>query len=179
MNQLNKKIEEALNKQIILESEASYQYLAYANWCDAEGFAGAAKFLYKHSDEERGHMLRLFRYINDKGGKAVVPGTSKPQQEFKTLKGLFETAYEYEKEVSKKINDIAGLCVKESDFTTYTFIQWYINEQLEEENLYRGVLDKFRLIGDEGNNLYLIDAELDRLSSSSSNSDVITAIPTN
>src|SRR5690606_24050486 len=126
-------------------------------------------FLYEHSDEERMHMMKLFRYINDKGGKSIVPGMSQPPYEFTSLKDVFVQAYKSELEVSEAINQIAAVCLQEADFTTYNFIQWYINEQLEEENLYRGILDKFKLVGDEGNNLYFIDAEIEKLCKGSTN----------
>ncbi|MCO5233391.1 MAG: ferritin [Chitinophagales bacterium] len=162
-------IEVVLNKQIGIESAASYKYLAFASWCDVEGYSGAAKFLYEHSDEERMHMMKLFRYINDKGGKSIVPPIEKPQQDFKSLKDVFEHAYKSEVEVTEAIHQIAALCLQEADFTTYNFIQWYINEQLEEENLYRSILDKFKLVGEEGNNLYFIDVEIEKLCKGSTN----------
>lgn len=169
MSMLKPSIEAILNKQIAVESAASYKYLSFASWCDVEGYSGAAKFLYEHSDEERMHMMKLFRYINDKGGKSIVPGMPQPPYEFTSLKDVFVQAYKSELEVTESINQIAALCLQDADFTTYNFIQWYINEQLEEENLYRGILDKFKLVGDEGNNLYFIDAEIEKLCKGSSN----------
>ncbi|MCO5231016.1 MAG: ferritin [Chitinophagales bacterium] len=166
---LKPSVEAILNRQIGVESAASYKYLAFASWCDVEGYSGAAKFLYEHSDEERMHMMKLFRYINDKGGKSVVPAIDMPHQDFKSLKEVFESAYQNEVEVTESINQIAALALQEADFTTYNFIQWYINEQLEEENLYRSILDKFKLVGEEGNNLYFIDVEIEKLCKGSSN----------
>ena len=162
-------IEAILNQQIAVESQASYKYLALASWCDTEGYAGAAKFLYEHSDEERMHMLKLFRYINDRGGKAVVPPVEQPKRDFTTLKEVFEYAYQGELSVTESIHRIAALCLQEGDFTTQNFIQWYINEQLEEENLYRGILDRMKLIGNQGNSLFMIDMEIERLSKGSTN----------
>ena len=166
---LKPSIETILNQQIAIESTASYKYLAFASWCDVEGYSGSAKFLYEHSDEERFHMMKLFRYINDKGGKSIVPAMAQPRKDFKSLKEVFVCAYESEIEVTEAINEIAALCLKEADFTTYNFIQWFITEQLEEENLYRSILDKIKLVGDEGNNLYLIDAEIEKLCKGSNN----------
>jgi ferritin len=166
---LKPSIEAILNQQIAVESQASYKYLALASWCDTEGYSGAAKFLYEHSDEERMHMLKLFRYINDKGGKAIVPPVEKPRFEFSSLREVFEYAYQGEISVTESIHNIASMCLKESDFTTQNFIQWYINEQLEEENLYRGILDRMKLIGNEGNSLYMIDMEIEKLTKGSTN----------
>jgi ferritin len=161
---LNKKIESTLNKQIGIEAFASHKYLAMAAWCDVQGFEGAASFLYEHSDEERMHMMKFFRYINDKGGHAVVPEVAQPRLEFSSINELFEYAYESECQVSQAINEIAMQAMEERDHTTYNFIQWFINEQLEEEILYRGILDKMELIGEGTNSLFLIDQEIGRKS---------------
>lgn len=170
---LKPSIEAILNQQIMIESTASNKYLALASWCDVEGYSGAAKFLYEHSDEERFHMMKLFRYINDKGGRSIVPEMPQPRKNYDSLKEVFVTAYQGEIEVSEAINQIAALSLKEADFTTYNFIQWYINEQLEEENLYRSILDKFKLVGEEGNSLYLIDAEIEKLCSAGSSNPAV------
>jgi ferritin len=159
---LNKKIENVLNKQIGIESFASHKYLAMASWCDVQGFAGAARFLYEHSDEERMHMMKFFRYINDKGGQAIVPEVAQPRLEFANINELFEYAYEGECQVSQTINEIAMLAMEERDHTTYNFIQWFITEQLEEEILYRTILDKIELIGEGANSLFIIDQEIAR-----------------
>jgi len=159
---LNKKIESILNKQIGIESYASHKYLAMASWCDVQGFEGAANFLYEHSDEERMHMMKFFRYINDKGGHAVVSEVAMPRLEFESINELFEYAYEGECQVSQAINEIAIIAMEERDHTTYNFIQWFITEQLEEEILYRGILDKIGLIGEGANSLFIIDQEISR-----------------
>lgn len=161
---LDAKIEKALNEQIAYEAEASYKYLALAAWCDIKGFAGAAKFLYEHSDEERVHMMKLLNYVIDRGGNVEVPAVKQPKSDFKTVKEVFEYAYAGEQAITESINKIVTLTMELSDHTTNNFIQWYVNEQLEEENLYRQILDRIELIGESGNALYLIDIEIDKLS---------------
>ncbi len=160
---LDPKIVKILNKQIAMEAEASYKYLALAAWCDIKGFSGAAKFLYEHSDEERVHMMKLLNYVIDRGGEVEVPAVEKPKSDFKTIKEIFEYAYQGEMNVTKGINEIVTLSFNLSDHTTHNFIQWYVNEQLEEENLYRQILDRIELIGESGNALYLIDVEIEKL----------------
>lgn len=159
---LSKKIESILNKQLGIESFASHKYLAMASWCDTQGFEGAANFLYEHSDEERMHMMKFFRYINDKGGCAIVPEVAKPRTEFNSINEVFEYAYEGECQVSQAVNEIAAVAMEERDHTTYNFIQWFVTEQLEEEILYRTILDKIGLIGEGANSLFLIDQEIGR-----------------
>ncbi len=171
---INSKIEKILNEQILLEGCASYKYLALATWCDMKGFAGAAKFLYEHSDEERVHMMKLINYLIDRGGKVEVPLINKPKSDFKTIKEVFEFAYKEEQKITESINKIVSLTIKLGDHTTNNFIQWYVEEQLEEENLYRLILDKIYLIGESGNALYLIDLEIDKLSKGAGGMAVIT-----
>ena len=161
---LDKEVLTALNEQIGKEGQASYKYLALASWCELKGFAGAAKFLYEHSDEERVHMMKLLNYIHDRGGIVEVPAIEKPRAEFDTIKEAFNYAYMGEIEVTEGINNIVSLALKKGDHTTNNFIQWYVNEQLEEENLYRQILDRMELIGEGGNSNYLIDVEIEKLS---------------
>ena len=86
---LNKKVEKALNDQIRVEAQSSQVYLAMASWAEINGFPGAGQFLYMHSDEERTHMLKLIHYVNDRGGKAVIPSLTEPAKEYKTLQNIF------------------------------------------------------------------------------------------
>lgn len=160
---LSAKIEKELNKQIEMEAQSSQFYLSMASWAEMEGFTGSAKFLYKHSDEERQHMLKLFRYVNDRGGKAVVPALSKPPAKFNSLNDMFKLLFEHEVEVSKQINNLVDACLKEKDYTTHNFMQWYVAEQIEEEALGRTILDKLNLIGNDKGGLYLFDRDMENL----------------
>ncbi|MCH8330662.1 MAG: ferritin [Bacteroidetes bacterium] len=162
---ISAKIEKELNKQIELEAEASYYYLSMASWCDQAGFNGAASFLYGHSEEERSHMLRLFSYINDAGGHALVPEVKAVPHTFKSLKSIFETVLKHEQDVTAAINNLVEVCLKEKDHSTTNFLQWYVAEQHEEEKLFRMVLDKFNIIGEDGKALFWIDKELESMSS--------------
>ncbi len=164
---LTKNVESALNDQIGMEGYASNYYLSAASWCDARGLEGAAGFLYKHADEERMHMMKLFTYINDAGGYAHAPSIKQPPLEFKTLKDLFEAVFNHELEVTKSINELVDLCMKEKDHSTYQFLQWYVAEQHEEEKLFRTIIEKINLLGpDDSRGLYWIDKELASLSPS-------------
>jgi len=157
---LSKKLEKALNAQIAVECRASYAYLAMASWCEVQGLEGAATFLYGQSDEERGHMLRLFHYINDSGGHAVTPIPEKVPLSFKSITEVFTNFLDNEVEVSKNVNNLVSVATSEKDYMTLNFLQWYVSEQHEEETLARRILDKINLIGLEANGLYLIDKEI-------------------
>ena len=167
---LSNKIQKELNKQVEMEAQSSQFYLAMASWAETEGLNGSALFLYKHSDEERQHMLKLVRYINERGGKAVVPALTKPPSKFKSLNSLFQTLLEHEVEVSNQINNLVDACLKEKDYTTHNFMQWYVAEQIEEEALARTIIDKLNLIGDDKGGLYLFDRDMENMNLSSVNS---------
>jgi len=163
---LSKKISDALNKQIAMEQFASSYYLAAASWCAAKGFEGASAFLFRHSDEERGHMLKLVHYLNDHGGHAQSPSVGKVPSKFKALPEMFKEILSHELEVSKAIHQLTDFCFKEKDFSTFNFLQWFIQEQREEERLFNIVIEKFDLAGTEGQGLFLVDQYLKELTSS-------------
>jgi ferritin len=158
---ISKKIEKALNRQIKLEGESSHYYLAMASWCEVNGFNGISKFLYKHSDEERTHMLKLFIYVNERGGHAITPELKSPQLNFKGVPEIFQQILEHEIMVSKEINELVEQCLSEKDYTTHNFLQWYVTEQMEEERLARNILDKLNLIGNDKSGMYLFDRDLE------------------
>lgn len=154
-------VEQALNNQILKEASSSQFYLAMAIWAECNGLSGTANFMYKHSDEERMHMLKLVKFINERGGKSVVPSLPQPPQSFDSILHVFESLLEHELGVTESINDIVDLCLKEKDYTTYNFMQWYVSEQMEEEALARTILDKLRMIGMDKGGLYLFDRDLE------------------
>jgi len=160
---LSKKIERALNAQIVVEAMSSQAYLAMASWAETEGLMGTSAFLFRHSDEERMHMLKLVRYVNDRGGKAVIPALDKPKATFKGIRDVFNTLLKHETEVTKEINRVVDACLQEKDYTTHNFMQWYVAEQIEEESLAQELIDKLDLIGDDKGGLYLFDRDLESL----------------
>jgi ferritin len=158
---MNKRIEAALNDQVQKESSSSHFYLAMASWAENNGLNGTAKFMYQHSDEERFHMLKLIKFINERGGVATVPAVEQPPKTFDSLERVFELLLEHEIMVTSSINDVVDVCLQEKDYSTHNFMQWYVSEQLEEEALARGILDKLRLIGGDKGGLYLFDRDLE------------------
>ncbi len=158
---LSKKMQEALNKQVKMEAESSQAYLAMASWAEIQpGLDGVTEFFYQQSDEERMHMLKLVRYINERGGFAEVPALEQPIITFVSLQRVFEEFLKHEIAVSESINDIVGLAFEEKDFATYNFLQWYVSEQIEEEALARTLNDKLELVGDDKGGIYLFDRDI-------------------
>lgn len=160
---LSEKIVEALNRQIHVEATSSQHYLAMAIWAETKGFNGAAKFLYLHSDEERFHMLKLVKFLNERGGTAKVNAMDAPKADFKDLRNIFEDLLEHETNVTNEINGLVDLCLSEKDYTTHNFLQWYVSEQIEEEALARNIMDKLNLIGNDKGGMYLFDKEMEEM----------------
>ncbi len=157
---LSKNIESALNKQIRIEAESSQIYLSMACWAESQGFEGVAEFMFAQADEEREHMLRLLRYLIERGGKAIISDLSQPTTDFTSPKQMFEEVLEHEIFVSNSINDLVEITFSEKDFATHNFLQWYVVEQIEEEATARTILDKINLIGDEKSGFYLFDKDV-------------------
>jgi ferritin len=158
---MNPRVEKALNDQIQKEASSSQYYLAMASWSEANGLGGTAKFMYAHSDEERFHMLKLIKFVNERGGCAEIAGVSTPPKEFNDLKNVFESLLAHEIRVTESINNLVDICLQEKDYTTHNFVQWYVSEQLEEEALARAILDKLRLIDGDKGGMYMFDRDLE------------------
>ena len=165
---LTQKIESILNRQVEREAYSSSLYLAMASWAETNGYKGVADWLYLQSDEERMHMLKLVKYINERGGHAVISALDKPPFGQKNIKEMFESVMKHEEFISGSINEIVALSIEEKDYTTQSWVQWFVNEQIEEEAQVSEILDKLKLLGDQ--NLYLFDRDIVNMRGSSNNS---------
>jgi len=160
---LSKTMVDKLNAQINLEYFSSNIYLQMSAWCAYKGLEGCADFLRKQADEEMMHMHKLFDYVNETGAMAVVGQIDAPPVDFKSIKELFTKTYEHECLVTKRINEMVAVAMKEPDYATFNFLQWYVAEQHEEETVFKGILDKIELIGVEGRGVYLFDKYIGKL----------------
>ena len=160
---LNQKMVDALNRQIVEEAYASALYLSMASWCEVNGMAGCAAFMYTHAEEERVHMMKFFRYVNEMDGKAVSPKIDQPPVDFASIQDIFKAAFAHERKVTASINSLVGLSNELNDFATLGFLQWFVEEQREEEATFREILDKVKLIGDGPQSLYYIDLEIEKI----------------
>lgn len=166
---MNKKIEKILNKQIEAEAISSQLYLAMAIWAETNGYSGTSVFLYRHTDEERLHMLKLIKFVNERGGKANLPAIPAPKQNFQSLSDVFSQLLEHELKVTDMINEVVYVCLQEKDYTTHNFMQWYVAEQLEEEALARTIMDKLKLIGGDKGGIYMFDRDIETLTGGATN----------
>lgn len=156
-----KKIQEALNKQVEIEAQSSQVYLAMASWAEIQpGIDNITAFFYRHSDEERMHMLKLIHFINERGGFAIIPALTQPIATFPSIKHAFSELLKHEMMVSESINNLVDIALSEKDYATHNFLQWYVAEQIEEEALARTLNDKLELIGDDRGGLYLFDQDI-------------------
>lgn len=155
---LRKKVEDICNRQVEREGYSSNLYLAMASWAETKGFSGVAGWLYAQSDEERIHMLKFIKYINERGGKAIMPSLKKPPVDYKDVEELFKDVLKHEEFITASINEIVALTLEEKDFTTNNFVQWFVNEQVEEEKNARTILDKLHSVGK--NNMYQFDRDI-------------------
>jgi ferritin len=167
---LKQRIENILNEQVEKEAYSSNLYLAMASWCEKNGFAGIAQWMYTQSDEERLHMLKFIKYINERGGHAIVPVLKQPPVEQGSVKEMFESVLKHEQFISDSINQIVGTAIDEKDFTTNTWIQWFVNEQIEEESNVSQILDKLNMLGKD--NMYLFDRDIMSLRAKAVNSTI-------
>ncbi len=132
-----------------------------ASWADIQlGLDNVAEYFFQQSEEERIHMLKLMRFINERGGFALVPTLKQPIVTYKGIKSMFEEFLKHEIAVSNSINDLVDLALTEKDYATHNFLQWYVSEQIEEEKSARVLNDKLEMIGEDKSGLYLFDRDI-------------------
>lgn len=146
-----------LNNQIKMEAHASATYLAMASWCDQNGFFNSAKFFYKQAEEERSHMMKIFEFVIEAGGNAISPDITGISHNYSSIVDVFENTLEHEIKVTNSIHAIVRKARDIGDLVTERFLDWFIMEQVEEENTIRDILDMIALTGTEGVGLQMID----------------------
>lgn len=157
---LSKKIEEALNKQINAEFYSGYLYLAMSAYFRHQNLNGFAKWMRIQTIEEATHAMKLFDYVLERGGKANLTKVDAIEAKWKNIIEVFEESLAHERGVTKCINDLIDLCMKEKDNATLNLLQWFINEQVEEEAKVEEILQQLKMIKGEGQGMLLLDREL-------------------
>ena len=153
-------LEDALNEQINAELYSEYVYLSMAAYYEDEGLPGFASWMRAQADEEHAHAMRIYDYVIERDGRVTLEGIDDPPTEWEGPTDAFRTAYEHEVEISGMIDDLVALAREEDDNATENMLQWFVAEQVEEEATAQEVLDKLRLVGDDGTGLLMVDAEL-------------------
>ena len=157
---LSKKAQDALNDQIQKEFASAYLYLAMAAHLENRIFPGMAHWMRVQAHEEFGHAMRLFDFVNAREGRVMLQAITQPQADFGTPDKVFEHVLEHERRVTESINKLYELAVSERDYPTQNHLQWFINEQVEEEKTAKEVLDKIRAAEGQGYVLLLLDQQL-------------------
>jgi ferritin len=150
-------VEMLLNQQVKKEAYSSAVYLSMASWCNRNGFDYSAEYFFKQAEEERQHQLKFYKYILDMGGNAISPEITGIKQEFNSFREVFEEALDQEISVTQSIKNIYARCLKEQDFVTNEFLNWFLKEQREEEYKARRAIELFEVIGEEGTGRWQID----------------------
>lgn len=157
---LSQSLQDALNKQIKDEFYSAHVYLAMSSWFDDKALLGFANWMRVQYQEELTHGLKIFDFINDRDGRALVYGFETPPSEWKSPLDVFENSYAHEQKVTAMINKLYALAVQENDYPTIVLLQWFISEQVEEEKNAKLIVDQLRMAGDSPTALLLLDREL-------------------
>jgi ferritin len=164
-NRLSEKMRSALNDQMTKEGHASQIYLSYGAWAAGQGYDGIANFLFRHSQEERNHMIKLMDYILERGAKVKVQAIPAPPKDPSSVQSCFEKVFEQEIDNTSSIYKLVKMSFVEEDWATWHFMQWFVKEQSEEETLALNLLDKIKIAGGlkaSGDALYQIDRDLEK-----------------
>ena len=167
---MNELVNSVINDQIQVEYAASQKYLKMATLLESYGYGGSSEFFYRQSEEEREHMMKLIRFLMERGGD-YKPPTKSPSEliedlelddvdKTNVLKHVFEMSLKGEQLVTEHVNRVVHICREVKDYTTENFMQWFVTEQIEEEKTFNDILDKINLIGDDRGGQYLIDTLL-------------------
>jgi len=157
---LDKTMERAINRQIKAEFYSAYLYLAMAAHAEAASLPGLAHWMRVQSQEEIEHGMKFFKYVNDRGGRVVLEAIDRPPEEFESPLDLFEKTLEHEQHVTALIHELYALAIEQKDYASQVLLQWFIEEQVEEESSATGIVEMLKLAGDSGNALIMLDRAL-------------------
>jgi len=158
--ELNKKIQDALNDQIREELYSSYLYLSMASYCQSINLPGFAHWMRTQSKEEMEHALKFYGYIEDRGGRVLLQGIGQPPAEFGGPADIFAQTLAHEQHITGRIEMLYGMALDQKDYASTSFLQWFINEQVEEERNATDILNLLKMIGDKGQGLVMLDRQL-------------------
>lgn len=157
---ISKKLQDELINQLNKEYHSAYIYLGMSSYCSKEGFNGSANWFLMQYQEEISHGMKLFRYLQDQDVEITLPDIKGVEVEFNSLLDVFKKSLAHEQMMSKSLNNLSDLAMKDKDHATYNLLQWYVTEQVEEEATVKEIIDNIKLVGDNGFGLYTLDKEL-------------------
>lgn len=157
---LNKRIEEELNKQVNAELYSSYLYLSMSAYFESKDLKGFASWMIAQAQEEVHHGMKMYNYINERGGRVTLDTIKAPIVEWDSPLAAFENAYAHEQLVTSLINGLVDTAIEEKDHATKNFLDWFVDEQVEEEASASEVVVQLRMVGDNGYGLLMMDREM-------------------
>lgn len=157
---LTDRMHQALNDQLQAEFNSAYLYLSMSAYFEDKGLEGMANWMTVQFQEEQSHALKFYRYINERGGRVELQALEKPKLDWESPLEAFEEALGHEKKISQLIGELADLAIKEKDHATHNMLQWFISEQVEEEANVDSIVTQMRLVGGQGQGLFMIDREM-------------------
>lgn len=153
-------MEKALSRQLKDEFYSAYLYLAMSAYCSHCEFNGAANWFKTQYDEEHEHATRIYNYLIDQGVRVELAALPQPESEFGSLLEVFTASLVHEQQMTANLNELSDQALKEKDHATYNLLQWFVNEQVEEESTVGEIISKLKLVKDDGYGLLMIDNEL-------------------
>lgn len=156
---LSENLLQALNKQLNFEFYSAHVYLAMGAYCSEQSLDGFANFFIVQAEEERFHAMKIFRFINALGKRAIIEGFEHPNNDYKSVLDAFEHAYAHEKEVTRRIYDLSDVALNEREHATINFLKWFIDEQVEEEAMFDSIIQKLKRIDKDSNAFFMLDTE--------------------
>lgn len=155
----NKKVEEILNKQINAEFWSAYFYLSMSNYFNANGMPGFANWMKVQFQEETSHAIKILDYVNERSGKVILEPIAEVETTWNGVLEIFQETLKHEELVTDLINGCVNVAIEEKDHATVNFLQWFVDEQVEEEATVNEILDQLKMIEGKGQGLYMMDKE--------------------
>jgi ferritin len=157
---ISKKVEEALNGQINAEMHAAYIYLSMAAYFVSENLSGFATWMKGQAEEEVAHAMKIYNFIHEREGRVTLAAIAGPPTTWDSPRAAFEAAYKHEQHVTSLINDLVALAIKENDYATKNMLDWFVNEQVEEEATASAIVAKMKMAGSQASALLMLDHQL-------------------
>lgn len=157
---ISNKMKDALNDQLGAETYSAYLYWQMSAWFEGINMPGFANWMRVQAQEEMTHAMKFYSFLVERGGNVVLQAIDAPASEWDSALAIFEAAYKHECYISSRINDLVNLAIEEKDHATNAFLQWFVNEQVEEEASADGVVQKLKLMGDAPGGMFMMDQEM-------------------
>ena len=157
---ISKNMENALNEQVNAELYSAYLYLSMESYFKAQNLNGFANWMRVQTQEEVSHAMKIYDFINERGGRVLLKAIEGPETDWDSALAVFKAAYEHEQKVTGLINNLVDLAIKEKDHATNSFLQWFVNEQVEEEASADEIVQQLKMMEKAPGGMFMLDREL-------------------